>query len=68
MVSHLALGKVDELKKNYTNVNQKTIFSNNPFLIKKVHGEKVISINYLNTFWNFINGRKLLEKVKIYES
>ena len=64
MVSHLALGKVDELKKIYTNVNQKTIFSNNPFLIKKVHGEKVISINYLNTFWNFINGRKTFGESK----
>ena len=26
MISHLALGKLDELKKLYTNVNQKTIF------------------------------------------
>ena len=45
MVSHLALGKVEELKKIYTSVNQHTIFSNNPFVIKKVHGEKVISIS-----------------------
>ena len=58
MISHLALGKLDELKKLYTNVNQKTIFSNNPFKIKKVSGEKVISIRHLNTLWNFLNGRK----------
>ena len=58
MISHLALGKLDELKKLYTNVNQKTIFSNNPFKIKKVAGEKVISIRHLNTLWNFLNGRK----------
>jgi len=64
MVSHLALGKIDELKKLYTNVNQKTIFSNNPFIIKKVHGEKVISINHLNTLWNFINGRKTFGESK----
>ena len=31
MVSHLALDMLDELKHLYTNVNQKTIFSNNPF-------------------------------------
>ena len=64
MVSHLALGKVDDLKKLYTNVDQKTIFSNNPFIIKKVHGEKVISINHLNTLWNFINGRKTFGESK----
>lgn len=64
MVSHLALGMLDELKELYTNVNQESIFSNNPFTIKKVHGEKVISINHLNTLWNFINGRKTFGESK----
>ena len=64
MVSHLALGKIDALKTLYTNVNQHTIFSNNPFIIKKRHGEKVISINHLNTLWNFINGRKTFGESK----
>jgi len=64
MISHLALGKLDELKKLYTNVNQKTIFSNNPFKIKKVSGEKVISIRHLNTLWNFLNGRKTFGESK----
>lgn len=64
MVSHLALGKIDELKEIYTNVNQRTIFSNSPFVIKKVHGEKVITINHLNTIWNFINGRKTFGESK----
>ena len=64
MVSHLALGKLDDLKKLYTNVNQKTIFSNNPFKIKKIDGEKVISIRHLNTLWNFLNGRKTFGESK----
>ncbi len=64
MVSHLALGMVDELKLLYTNVNQKTIFSNNPFKITKIAGEKVITINHLNTFWNFLNGRKTFGESK----
>lgn len=64
MVSHLALGMVDELKELYTNVNQRAIFSNNPFLVKKVHGEKVISIRHLNTFWNLLNGRKTFGESK----
>ena len=64
MVSHLALGLLDELKELYTNVNQKSIFSNNPFKIKKVDGEKVISIRHLNTLWNFLNARKTFGESK----
>ena len=64
MVSHLALGKLEDLKKLYTNVNQKTIFSNNPFKIKNIDGEKVISIRHLNTLWNFLNGRKTFGESK----
>jgi predicted patatin/cPLA2 family phospholipase len=55
---------LSELKEIYTNVNQKTIFSNNPFKIKRIAGEKVISINHLNTFWNFLNGRKTFGESK----
>ncbi len=64
MVSHLALGMLDELKKLYTNVNQKTIFSNNPFVIKKVDGEKIVSINHFNTLINFLKGRKTFGESK----
>ncbi|QXP73918.1 patatin-like phospholipase family protein [Tenacibaculum sp. HL-MS23] len=64
MVSHLALKKLDALKELYTNVNQNSIFSNSPFKITKVHGEKVISIRHINTFWNFLNGRKTFGESK----
>ncbi|CAL2101068.1 Patatin [Tenacibaculum sp. 190130A14a] len=64
MVSHLALHMLDELKELYTNVNQHSIFSNSPFRIKTVHGEKVVSIRHRNTLWNFINGRKTFGESK----
>ncbi|MGG6231457.1 patatin-like phospholipase family protein [Tenacibaculum sp. SDUM215027] len=64
MVSHLALGMVDELKELYTSVDQKAIFSNSPFRIRSVHGEKVVSIRHRNTFWNFLNGRKTFGESK----
>lgn len=64
MVSHLALGMLDELKELYTNVNQETIFSNNPFTIKKVAGEKVVNINHFNTLINFFKGRKTFGESK----
>ena len=64
LVSHLALGRLDELKKLYTSVNQRAIFSNSPFKTKLVNGTKVISIRHRNTFWNFINGRKTFGESK----
>ncbi len=64
LIAHLALGKLEELKTLYTSVNQRSIFSNNPFVVKTVHGEKVVSVNHLNTFWNFINGRRTFGESK----
>ncbi len=64
LVSHLALGELDDLHDIYTSVNQKTIFSNSPFKIKKVDGVKVVSIRHRNTFWNFLNGRKTFGESK----
>ncbi|WP_369049017.1 patatin family protein [Tenacibaculum sp. UWU-22] len=64
LVSHLALNRVDQLKLLYTNVNQKAIFSNSPFKIKKRHGADVISIRHRNTLWNLINGRKTFGESK----
>ena len=64
MISHLALEMLDELKELYTNVNQETIFSNNPFTIKRVSGEKIVNVNHFNTIWNFLNGRKTFGESK----
>lgn len=64
MVSHLALGKTNELKAIYTTVSQRKIFSNNPFVVRTVHGAKVVSVNHINTLWNFINGRRTFGESK----
>ncbi len=64
MVIHLALEKIDELQRIYSTIKQRSIFSNNPFFIKKVHGVKVIGIKHINTLWNFVNGRKTFGESK----
>ncbi|MDC9724131.1 MAG: patatin-like phospholipase family protein [Urechidicola sp.] len=64
MVTHLALGELDDLKDIYTSVNQRSIFSNSPITVKKVHGHKVVGINHLNVFWNFLMGRKTFGESK----
>jgi len=58
MLTHLALGKLDELKEIYSNVDQKTIFSNCPFKIKKYKGHTIVGINHFNTLKSFLKGSK----------
>lgn len=58
LVSNLALGKVDEIKAVYTSVNQKSIFSNCPFIIKNKKGVSNISINHFNVLKNIFKGKK----------
>lgn len=64
MVSHLALGMTDELKKLYTSVKQRDVFNVDPFKIKNVNGAKVVSIKHRNTFWNFLKGSKTFGESK----
>lgn len=64
MVIHLALKKIDRLQKIYASIKQSSIFSNNPFFIKKIHGVKVIGIKHISTIWNFLNGRKTFGESK----
>lgn len=58
MVTHLALGKLNDLKRIYSNVDQQTIFSNCPFKIKKYKGYVSVGINHFNTVKNFLRGSK----------
>jgi len=64
MVTHLALKKLDELQTIYSNIKQRSIFSNNPFFVRIVHGAQVVGIRHLNTLWNFVNGRKTFGESK----
>lgn len=64
MVIHLALEKIKDLHRLYTTIKQRTIFSNNPFKIKRVHGVEVIGIRHINTLWNFVNKRKTFGESK----
>ncbi|CAM4162488.1 patatin family protein [Gillisia hiemivivida] len=58
LISHLALNKTQKIKEVYTSVNQKSIFSNRPFLIKRKHGHDQISIDHFNVIRNFMKGKK----------
>ena len=58
LVSHLALKNVEKIKDVYTNVNQHSIFSSCPFLIKRKKGIENIKINHFNVLLNLLRGSK----------
>ncbi len=59
LISHLALNKVEKIKEVYTNVNQSSIFSSCPFIIKKGKYDSAdISINHFNVLKNILKGKK----------
>lgn len=58
LISHLALKKIEKIKKVYTSVNQDKIFSNCPFLIQNKYGVANIAINHWNVLKNFYRGSK----------
>ncbi len=58
LLSHMALHKAEKVKKAFTSVNQSSIFSSRPFLIKKKHGQETITINHFNVILNFLKGSK----------
>ncbi len=58
LMSHIALHKAEKVKKVFTSVDQSSIFSSRPFLIKKEHGRENISINHFNVIKNFLKGKK----------
>jgi predicted patatin/cPLA2 family phospholipase len=56
LLTHLALGRVDKIKKIYTSVSQNDIFNISPFKIKKSTKGYVTKINHFNTVRAFIKG------------
>ena len=58
LVTHLAAGALEEIKHAFTNVNQTSIFSNNPFIVKQKGKINRIKINHFNVLKNFLRGKK----------
>jgi NTE family protein len=56
LLPHLALGKIDKIKKIYTSVTQDDIFSINPFKIKKTKKGFETKINHFNSVITFLKG------------
>ena len=58
LVSHLAANEIEAIKHAFTHVTQDSIFSNNPFIIKRKGKLAKIKINHFNVVKNFLRGKK----------
>lgn len=59
LISHLALGKVEKIKNIFTSVNQKSIFSSQPFKVTETkYGDKEIKIDHWRVVRNLIKSKK----------
>ncbi|KJD33161.1 patatin [Tamlana nanhaiensis] len=64
LIPHLAAGKIDEIHNVYTSVNQDDIFSVNPFVIRKKGDREFVSIDFVNTIWQFIKMKRTFGESK----
>lgn len=64
LLTHLATGDLNKLYQIYTNVDQKAIFSVDPFRVKKEGSREFVSINYLNSLWQFIKRKRTFGESK----
>lgn len=64
LVPHLAAGKIDKIYDVFTDVKQSNIFSVNPFRIQKKGDREYVSINFVNSLWQFIKMKRTFGESK----
>ncbi|MCF7560090.1 patatin-like phospholipase family protein [Sabulilitoribacter multivorans] len=64
LIPHIAAGKIDKIHKVFTNVNQSNIFSVNPFALRKKGDREFVSIDFINTLWQFIKMKRTFGESK----
>ncbi|OBQ54190.1 patatin-like phospholipase family protein [Tamlana sp. s12] len=64
LIPHLAAGKIDEIHEVFTNVNQYNIFSVNPFIVRKKGDREFVSIDFINSLWQFIKMKRTFGESK----
>uniref|UniRef100_UPI0040489D7B patatin-like phospholipase family protein n=1 Tax=Mariniflexile sp. TaxID=1979402 RepID=UPI0040489D7B len=64
LVPHLVAGKIDKIQKVFTDVKQSNIFSVDPFNVRKRGEREFVSINFLNSIWQFIKMKRTFGESK----
>ena len=64
LVPHLAVNDISKVYDIFTNVNQKTIFSINPFVQRRKGDREYVSINYFNSLIQFAKRKRTFGESK----
>ncbi|PHQ60986.1 MAG: patatin [Maribacter sp.] len=64
LIPHLALDNIDLLYDIYTTMDQRKIFSLNPFVVRKKENREYVSINFMTTFLQFIKRKRTFGESK----
>ncbi|MCB0461466.1 MAG: patatin-like phospholipase family protein [Flavobacteriaceae bacterium] len=64
LIPHLSLNKIDKIYDIFTNVTQDDIFSVSPFVQRKKGDREFVSIDFLNSLWQFIRMKRTFGESK----
>ncbi|MDY2587976.1 patatin-like phospholipase family protein [Winogradskyella aquimaris] len=64
LVPHLALNKIDKIYNIFTNVQQQDIFSVSPFVQRKKGDREYVSIDFVNSLWQFVKMKRTFGESK----
>ena len=64
LVPHLACGEIGKLYDIFTNVQQHDVFSVSPFVQRKKGDREYVSIDFINSLWQFIKRKRTFGESK----
>ena len=64
LIPLLANNRVEKAYEMYTNVTQRKIFSNNPFIVRKKGDKEYVAINYMNVLWQLLKRKRTFGESK----
>jgi len=64
LIPLLANNQIEKAYDMYTNVTQRKIFSNNPFVVRKKGDKEYVAINYMNVFWQLLKRKRTFGESK----
>ena len=64
LIPHLSLNKIDKIYNIFTNVQQDDIFSVSPFVQRKKGYREYVSIDFVNSLWQFIRLKRTFGESK----
>ena len=64
LIPHLSLNKIDKVYNLFTNVTQRDIFSVSPFVQRQKGNREYVSIDFVNSLWQFIRKKRTFGESK----